>query len=127
MGKLVYTILVLSIFADKDNRNVIHQPGEKLLTDDLCRVNDIIKRGLGELSAVKVEELKATVDADSDGQKSEKMVIVGGVEYELCAVKSALNAIGVKTAANAGVENVSQKVASLNEEQAIELNSKLSE
>lgn len=50
-----------------------------------------------------------------------EVVTVGSESYPVAVVKEALNAIGVKTAANAGLKAVSKKVSELSEEQAQEL------
>ena len=72
-------------------------PGELLITKDEERV-----KRLQELNFAEV-------------------VTVGSESYPVAVVKEALNAIGVKTAANAGLKAVSKKVSELSEEQAQEL------
>lgn len=79
------------------------------------------------------EEVKAEAEApeeaaeqaaEAETKESEKVaevVTVGSESYPVAVVKEALKAIGVKTAANAGVPSVSKKVSELSEEQAQEL------
>ena len=147
----MFVIAVLSAFRDKENPDRVFGPGDSLETGDLKRVNDIVGRGLGFLSNVKVveapapaapaEEAKEAPEKEQEQPAAEapaapaeeakeedvKVVSVLGTEYELAKVKEGLNAIGVKTAANAGVEAVAKKVVELTDEQANALVEKLSE
>ncbi len=72
---------------------MIHS-GELLTTKDEARVQKLVALNFAEV------------------------VTVGSESYPVAVVKEALNAIGVKTAANAGAKAVSKKVAELSEEQA---------
>ena len=124
----MFVIAVLSAFRDKENPDRVFGPGDSLETGDLKRVNDIVGRGLGFLSNVKVVEAPApAAPAEEAKEEDVKVVSVLGTEYELAKVKDGLNAIGVKTAANAGVEAVAKKVVELTDEQANALVEKLSE
>ena len=149
--QFLFVIAVLSAFRDKENPDRVFGPGDSLETGDLKRVNDIVGRGLGFLSNVKVveapapaapaEEAKEAPEKEQEQPAAEapaapaeeakeedvKVVSVLGTEYELAKVKEGLNAIGVKTAANAGVEAVAKKVVELTDEQANALVEKLSE
>ena len=149
--QFLFVIAVLSAFRDKENPDRVFGPGDSLETGDLKRVNDIVGRGLGFLSNVKVveapapaapaEEAKEAPEKEQEQPAAEapaapaeeakeedvKVVSVLGTEYELAKVKDGLNAIGVKTAANAGVEAVAKKVVELTDEQANALVEKLSE
>ena len=149
--QFLFVIAVLSAFRDKENPDRVFGPGDSLETGDLKRVNDIVGRGLGFLSNVKVveapapaapaEEAKEAPEKEQEQPAAEapaapaeeakeedvKVVSVLGTEYELAKVKEGLNAIGVKTAANAGVEAVAKKVVELTDEQANALVVKLSE
>ena len=154
--QFLFVIAVLSAFRDKENPDRVFGPGDSLETGDLKRVNDIVGRGLGFLSNVKVveapapaapaEEAKEAPEKEQEQPAAEapaaeapaapaeeakeedvKVVSVLGTEYELAKVKEGLNAIGVKTAANAGVEAVAKKIVELTDEQANALVEKLSE
>ena len=50
---IIFTILVLAMFNDKDNPGKVLKPGETLITDDLARVNNIVRQGLGEIKGVE--------------------------------------------------------------------------
>ena len=69
-----------------------------------------------EDSAKKAAETEA-----KEPEKVAEVVTVGSESYPVAVVKKALNAIGVKTAANAGLKAVSEKVSELSEEQVQEL------
>ena len=75
---------------------MIHS-GELLTTNDEVRVKNLLALSFAEV------------------------VTVGSESYPIAVVKEALNAIGVKTAVNAGLKAVSKKVSELSEEQAQEL------
>ena len=116
--KFLFTIAVLAAFLDKDNPGKKYNPGETLVTDDLARVNNLVRKGFGEIKAVEAENQEETAP---------KVVSVLGNEYDLAKVKEALNAIGIETAKNAGVDAVQKKVTELTDEQANALSAKLSE
>lgn len=120
MKKYIFTLLVLALFNDKENPGKVIKPGETLTTDDLARVNNIVRQGLGEIKSVEAVDENAK-------QNPGNAVSVLGTEYDLAKVKEALNAIGVKVAANAGLANVQKKVTDLTDEQANALTAKLSE
>lgn len=67
-------------------------------------------------AAEKADEAEA-----KESEEVAEVVTVGSESYPVAVVKEALNAIGVKTAANAGLKAVSKKVSELSEEQAQEL------
>ncbi len=57
MKKLIlFSIAVLAQFIDRENPGRILSPGETLVTDDVERVNNIVKSGLGEIVSVDVKE-----------------------------------------------------------------------
>lgn len=72
----------------------------------------------------EAKEEAAEQAAEAEAKEPEEVaevVTVGSESYPVAVVKEALNAIGVKTAANAGLKAVSKKVSELSEEQAQEL------
>lgn len=72
----------------------------------------------------EAKEEAAEQAAEAEAKEPEEVaevVTVGSESYPVAVVKKALNAIGVKTAANAGLKAVSKKVSELSEEQAQEL------
>lgn len=70
----------------------------------------------------KEEAAEQAAEAEAKGSEEvAEVVTVGSESYPVAVVKEALNAIGVKTAANAGLKAVSKKVSELSEEQAQEL------
>ena len=122
--KFLFVILVLGMFNDKENPGKILKPGDSLTTDDLERVNNIVSQGLGKIKSV---EAVGGETARNEGGTGENLVSVLDSKYDLAKVKVALNAIGVKVAANAGLANVQKKVTELTDEQASTLSAKLSE
>ena len=121
---VLFLILVLKEFTDKEDAKHLLRPGDVLKTPDIDRVNNILAMGLGKIQGVEPVEQGNAGSGDGD---SAKVVSVGENEYELSKVISALNEIGVKTAGNTGVAKVSEKVAELDESQVAELIGKLSE
>lgn len=70
----------------------------------------------------KEEAAERAAEAEAkEPEEVAEVVTVGSESYPVAVVKKALNAIGVKTAANAGLKAVSKKVSELSEEQAQEL------
>ena len=69
----------------------------------------------------ETEAKKAAETEEKEPEEAAEVVTVGSESYPIAVVKKALNAIGIKTAANAGLKAVSQKVSELSEEQAQEL------
>lgn len=98
---------VLAPFKDKNDHETVYQSGDVLSTDEIGRVNDLVRRGLCEIVSVEKEE---------ESDKPETVSFRQG-EYALEAVKKALGSIGVKTG-NAGVKSVSKKLDELTGEQA---------
>lgn len=123
-------------------------PGELLITKDEERVKRLQELNFAEVVTVdqpeapKEEPVKEAVEAPAEAQNEApaeeaaeqaaeaeakepeevaEVVTVGSESYPVAVVKKALNAIGVKTAANAGLKAVSKKVSELSEEQAQEL------
>ena len=81
-------------------------------------------KGAEEAPAEAQNEAPAKEAAETEEKEPEEaaeVVTVGSESYPVAVVKKALNAIGIKTAANAGLKAVSQKVSELSEEQAQEL------
>ena len=123
-------------------------PGELLITKDEERVKRLQELNFAEVVTVdqpeapKEEPVKEAVEAPAEAQNEApaeeaaeqaaeaeakepeevaEVVTVGSESYPVAVVKEALKAIGVKTAANAGLKAVSKKVSELSEEQAQEL------
>lgn len=69
----------------------------------------------------ETEAKEEAAEKAAEPEKVAEVVNVGSESYPIVAVKEALNAIGVKTAANAGLKAVSKKVSELSEELAQEL------
>ena len=70
----------------------------------------------------KEEAAERAAEAEAkEPEEVAEVVTVGSESYPVAVVKKALNAIGVKTAANAGLKAVSEKDSELSEEQAQEL------
>lgn len=120
---------------------MIHS-GELLTTNDEVRVKNLLALSFAEVVTVdkpeapKEEPVKEAVEAPAketeakeeaaeteakEPEEAAEVVTVGSESYPIAVVKEALNAIGVKTAANAGLKAVSKKVSELSEEQAQEL------
>ncbi len=108
-------LVVLKPFRDKNDHQTIYKSGDHLITSELSRVNDLVKRGLCEI---------ASVDDGDDGKADEKKpetISFQQKEYGLDEVKAALEEIGNPAAKNAGVKGVSKKLDELTEEQAASL------
>ena len=122
---------------------MIHS-GELLTTNDEARLKNLLALNFAEVVTVdnpeapKGEPVKGAEEAPAEAQneapakeaaeteekepeEAAEVVTVGSESYPVAVVKKALNAIGIKTAANAGLKAVSQKVSELSEEQAQEL------
>ena len=104
----------LKSFRDKTNPEKTYKVGETLGTDDLDRVNDLVSRGICVI--VSVGEKKQSANADGSDMIK---------EFEVEAVKTALAAIGVSVAKNAGVTGVTKKLSELTEEQTKALSESL--
>lgn len=121
---VIFTLIALAIFKDKITNEII-QPGGTLQTDDLTRVNDLVKRGLCEIVSVENPVLEQPGTGDNSGNADAKLVEFQGAQYSLDDVKTALNEIGAGVNANAGVKGVNNKLATLTEDQYIQLQEKL--
>lgn len=121
---LVFTLIALMLFKDKITKEIIN-PGEKLQTDDLDRVNDLVKRGLCEIASVDYSEEDGSDTGEDSGSDNAKLVEFQGATYSLDVVKAALKEIGAGVNANAGVKGVSDKLAALSEDQIAQLQEKL--
>ena len=62
----LFALLVLEVFKDKNDHAKVYQPGDHLETDDLSRVNDLVKRGLAKIESVGVAEDAAGDDANGN-------------------------------------------------------------
>ena len=121
---VIFTLIALIVFKDKITNEII-QPGGTLQTDDLTRVNDLVKRGLCEIVSVDNPVLYEQGAGDNSGNADAKLAEFQGAQYSLEDVKAALNEIGAGVNANAGVKGVSDKLATLSEDQYIQLQEKL--
>lgn len=122
--KLVFTLIALMLFKDKITKEIIN-PGENLQTDDLARVNDLVKRGLCEIASVDYSEEDGSDTGEDSGSDNAKLVEFQGATYSLDVVKAALKEIGAGVNTNAGVNGVSDKLAALSEDQIAQLQEKL--
>lgn len=60
---------VLKPFINKENKKQIFNAGETIEIDDVARINDIVKRGLGEVIVEQPDEENAPVDGDASGDQ----------------------------------------------------------
>lgn len=109
----MFKLKVTKPFRDKNNPEKNYKEGETLTTDEISRVNDLVARGMCVISSVEVKT--AGEDKNSGGEGSKITVLEK--EFEVEAVKKALDAIGVGIAKNAGVPGVTKKLSELTEEQ----------
>lgn len=114
----MYTLKAKENFYDKEHPGRLIQIGEPLTTADKARVQNLLNLGWAEVVS---EPQEKSVEETEGG------LTIAGAVYGLNEVKQALNAIGVKTAANAGRHNVCKKVKVLSAAQMAELITKLSE
>lgn len=124
---ILFVLLVVEQFKDKSDHKTVYNPGDHLETDDLSRVNDLVKRGLAKIETVGVPEENAN-GAGADGKGNEVTpgkVAFDGKEYDPQEIKNALIAAGVAVAPNAGVNGLTKKIGELSEEQAAALKEKL--
>ena len=105
-------LVVLKPFRDKNDHQTIYKSGDLLTTNDLSRVNDLVKRGMCEITSV---------DDEKADEKKPETISFQQKEYGLDEVKAALEEIGNPAAKNAGVKGVSKKLDELTEEQAASL------
>lgn len=121
---LIFTLLVLTACRDKITQN-IYQPGDNLQTDDIDRVNDLVRRGICKIKSVENPTLSADGAGDNSGNANADLVEIQGATYSVADVKTALGEIGAGVAANAGVKGVSKKLSELTEDQIAQLQAKL--
>ena len=108
-------LVVLKPFRDKNDHQTIYKSGDLLTTNDLSRVNDLVKRGMCEITSVDDGN-----DEKADDKKPET-ISFQQKEYGLDEVKAALEEIGNPAAKNAVGKGVSKKLEELTEEQAASL------
>ena len=116
----MYTLKAKTCFYDKEHPGRMLHPGELLITKDEERVKRLQELNFAEVVTVDQPEAPKEEPVKEPEEVAE-VVTVGSESYPVAVVKEALNAIGVKTAANAGLKAVSKKVSELSEEQAQEL------
>ena len=121
---VIFTLIALIVFKDKITNEII-QPGGTLQTDDLTMVNDLVQRDLAKIVSVDNPVLDEQGAGDNSGNADAKLVEFQGAQYSLEDVKAALKEIGAGVNANAGVKGVSDKLATLSEDQYIQLQEKL--
>jgi hypothetical protein len=122
MNKIEFVLKVAKSNGFRDKVTKEHLAfGTILKTEDSSRANDLVKRGLAELTGAEVVEPENT-----GGGKPETSVKINDTEYEVEAVKNALSAIGAGVNANAGVKGINNKLETLTEDQLNALVSELS-
>ncbi len=98
-------------FVDKNDQKVSYKKGDKLNTDDVDRINDLVKRGLCDITSLE----------------DQNKVKFGDNEYDTKTMIAVLKQIdGVSVANNAGVDNLNTKISALTEEQTKALTELLS-
>lgn len=112
----MFKLKVIRKFQDKYT-NEVCLPGSAFKTDDVSRVNDLVRRGLCDLVGVDAS-------APSNNEK-QSTVSFQGVDYALDDMKAALVAAGVKVNANAGVKGVNNAIEKLSEDEALRLSESL--
>jgi len=119
-------------FYDKEHPGVLLHPGELLSTKSEERVKDLVARGFAEIVSTPVTPAEQPAVAEKGSETeiqteapAEQGNVVVVSEDNLADVRQALNAIGVKTAGNAGLKKVAEKVAELSEAQMAELKEQL--
>lgn len=117
----MYTLRAKVNFYDKEHPGRLIHSGELLTTNDEARVKNLLALNFAEVVTVDNPEAPKKEPVKEAEETPAEVVTVGSESYPVAVVKKALNAIGIKTAANAGLKAVSQKVSELSEEQAQEL------
>ncbi|WP_418981722.1 hypothetical protein [Alistipes sp.] len=115
---------VLVPFRDKIDHKTWYKVGDTLVTDDIDRINQNIKRGLCEVVSPDNGETVSEAEAESAQEKEQpaaEMVSFKEQEYSLADVKAALAALDIPVAANARVKGVTKVLGVLTEEQAAAL------
>ena len=69
---------VLKPFINKENKKQIFNAGETIEIDDAARINDIVKRGLGEVIIEQAETENTPVDGDASGDQPKEETPVKG-------------------------------------------------
>nr|UWI25158.1 MAG: hypothetical protein [Bacteriophage sp.] len=105
-------LVVLKPFRDKNDHQTIYQSGDHISTNDISRVNNLVKNGMCEI---------VSVGDDKEEDKKPETISFQQKDYGLDEVKAALEEIGNPAAKNAGVKGVSKKLEELTEEQAASL------
>lgn len=100
-------------------------PGQTIVTNDLTRINTLVRRGLCEI--VEVEEQKADNAGEDAGSANNEVVEFNGNSYALDVIKAAMTKAGIQVAKNAKANGVNNALAKLNNGQIIALNQTLNE
>ena len=100
---------VLNRFVDKFDASKTYQIGDSLISSDIVRINDLLKRGLCEIYSIE--------DPAEEPAEEQVKVKFNDVEYDIKTMIASLNQIGVKVSFNSGVDNLNSKIASLNDDQ----------
>lgn len=114
----MFELKALKSFRDKTNPEKNYKVGETLSTDDLERVNNLVSRGICTIVSVGEKKLSGAADGAGKIKLFEK-------EFDVEAVKTALDAIGITVAKNAGVTGVTKKLSELTEDQTKALSENL--
>lgn len=125
MNKVILIVLIaIMAFKDKFDKSKIYQPGDKLQTGDLTRVNDLVKRGLCEIAGTVEADAETDANPGTDNA-DDNLVTFNGNQYALDVVKAALKEIGAGVNANAKIKGVTDALAKLSEDQQTALQEKL--
>lgn len=112
---------VLNRFVDKFDASKTYQIGDSLISSDIVRINDLLKRGLCEIYSIEdpIEEPAEEPAEEQVEESAEEQAKVkfNDVEYDIKTMIASLNQIGVKVSFNSGVDNLNSKIASLNDDQ----------
>ena len=119
------------------DHKTIHSKGDSVVTTDVKRVNNLVSRGLAEITAIEDVTEAVVVDEENgnaagnaagtviDPEHDPAKVAFNGNDYEPQTVKEALVAIGVTCAPSIGVNGLTKKLEGLTEDQQTALAEKL--
>lgn len=96
---------------DKYDTSKKYHIGDKLVLDEVARINNIVKCGLGEITSVNMPVLPQEGDVVAKVKFEDK-------EYDTKTMIAALKQLsGVSVAYNAGADNLTEKIAALTDDQ----------